>query len=267
MARNSKLCRKHRAGNQHPCRNERCVRSTIENRIALTGACEIHRALCAPELEQAGNFEIACHVLPVRHVGGDIVCTIHRKHDSFAFLADVMGKGLAAAMWTTHLVDLLHRAAEKSRNTCELLTCLNREIMRSRVRAPLTSAVAIHIDHTTDETHCSVAGHPAAVVLRNGSKPEFVSEGGPILGVVGFRYTCRKLLLNPGDAIVAFSDGVLEIHNTAQGEFTTERAIASLTNKTAVSAEEKISILLSDTLSFADGGQSDDISIMALQRK
>jgi sigma-B regulation protein RsbU (phosphoserine phosphatase) len=242
------------------------VRSNIESRIALTGASEIHHALCAPEFEQAGNFEVASRVLPLRHVGGDIVCTIHREHDSFLFLADVMGKGLAAAMWTTHLVDLLHRAAEGSRNTCELMTRLNQEIMRSRVRAPLTSAVAVHIDHHSDATYCSVAGHPAAVVLRNGSAPELVSEGGPILGVVDTRYTCRKLHLAPGESIVAFSDGVLEIHNASQEEFGTERSVAALSLKAAVSAEEKVSSLLAATLAFAEGRQLDDISIMALQR-
>src|SRR3954462_12501180 len=90
-----------------------------------TGASEVHRALCSPELERIGEYEIASRVIPARHVGGDFVCSFQQGNQTFAVLGDLMGKGLSAAMWITHLVDLMHRAAEDSQNTCDLLARLN----------------------------------------------------------------------------------------------------------------------------------------------
>lgn len=50
-------------------------RIASETRTATTGATEVHRALCGPEWQHIGSYEIASHIVPVRHVGRDLVYT------------------------------------------------------------------------------------------------------------------------------------------------------------------------------------------------
>jgi sigma-B regulation protein RsbU (phosphoserine phosphatase) len=210
---------------------------------------------------------MASRVVPARHVGGDFVCTFQQGNQTFAVLGDLMGKGLSAAMWITHIVDLVHRAAESSLNTCDLLARLNVEILSSRVRAPLTSAVAICVDHSTNQVSSASAGHPPAVLVRANGKVETLHEGGPIMGVFPTaRYTCSDMNLERGDAIVALSDGVIEAHNADGEDFTMDRVLKTLSGSAASPAKRKLVNLLEATESFSANAQFDDVSLLVIQR-
>lgn len=249
------------------CRTPACTRFEKETRVAIIGASEVHRALCAPDSQRIGAYEIASRVIHARYVGGDFVCTFQQGNQTYAVLGDLMGKGLSAAMWITHIVDLVHRAAESSQNTCDLLAKLNSEILNSRVRAPLTSAVAICVDHSTNQVSCSLAGHPPAVLVRANGKVETMREGGPIMGVsLNARYTCRDLGFEAGDAIVAFSDGVIEAHDNEGEEFTMERVLAVLAGEAEAPAKRKLIRLLEASENFAGDNQFDDVSLLVIQR-
>src|SRR5687768_14485400 len=70
-------------------------------------AAQVHRRLCAPRHVTFGNFEIASEIFAVRHLPGDFF-TVEEKSDGVILaLGDICGKGLAAGMWTTHLVGLV----------------------------------------------------------------------------------------------------------------------------------------------------------------
>ena len=53
-----------------------------------------------------GDFDIACSTVPARHVSGDFVITFEQNGAWYLALGDLMGKGLSAAMWLTHVLDL-----------------------------------------------------------------------------------------------------------------------------------------------------------------
>lgn len=249
------------------CQDITCTRIARETGVAVRGASEVHRALCAPEFQRIGAYEIASRVVPARHVGGDFVCSFQQGNQTYAVLGDLMGKGLSAAMWITHIVDLVHRAAESSQNTCDLLAQLNTEILNSRVRAPLTSAVAVCVDHSTNQVSVASAGHPPAILVRGCSKVETISEGGPIMGVFpNARYACRDMELGQGDAIVAFSDGVIEAHNDNGEDFSIDRALKTLSAGAASPAKGKLGSLLAATEAFAADAQFDDVSLLVIQR-
>lgn len=249
------------------CRDRECARIANETRIAITGATEVHRALCAPESQKVAGFEIACRVVPARHVGGDFICSFEHAGKTFALLGDLMGKGLSAAMWVTHTIDLMHRAAEGSRNVCELLRQLNLEILNSRVRAPLFSAIGVAIDHRTGMITCAAAGHPPAIILRSNSRPELTTVGGPLLGAFSCaKYSCQQIRLSAGESIVLFSDGLIEACNDEYQEFTLDRAQKVLSESAALSPSDKISRLLDASMCFSGENPLDDVSLMVVQR-
>ena len=73
---------------------------------ALIEAAQVYRRLCAPHLVRYGDFEIASETFAVRHVPGDFFTIEETPTGVVLALGDICGKGLAAGMWTTHLVGL-----------------------------------------------------------------------------------------------------------------------------------------------------------------
>lgn len=248
------------------CNNRDCARVQREIRTAVSGAAEVHHALCAPEWQQVEDFEIATRIIPVRHVGGDFVCTLQVEGSTLAVLGDLMGKGLSAAMWITHIIDLVHRAAENFSMLSEMMAKLNAELIRSRVRAPLTSAFAILIDHRSSQVSCTSAGHPPAILVRADASTELLSEGGPLLGVFAdAQYKVRTFGVGVNDAVVAFSDGVIETERSTDEQFSVERALRILARHAAAGARQKVAALFEASQAFGGGRVVDDVSALVVQ--
>ena len=85
-----------------------------ELHTAIFEAAQVHRRLCAPRLVRYGDFEIASEIFAVRHLAGDFFTIRHTNSGVILALGDVCGKGLAAGMWTTHLVGLIGARAAYS---------------------------------------------------------------------------------------------------------------------------------------------------------
>src|ERR1044071_306256 len=81
---------------------------------AIFEAAQVHRRLCAPRLVRAGDFEIASEIFAVRHLPGDFFTVRSHNDETIFALGDISGKGLAAGMWTTHVVGLTNNYAAQT---------------------------------------------------------------------------------------------------------------------------------------------------------
>ncbi len=129
----------------HAVRQEPRLGHTVTGDLLL-GAKEVHEALCAPASQRIGNFDIARAMVPARHVSGDFVATFEQNGAWFLAVGDLMGKGLPAAMWLTHVLDLIRRCCETGQTLPGIMQSLNREMHRSRVGVPLTSLFLARLD-------------------------------------------------------------------------------------------------------------------------
>lgn len=248
------------------CRAPQCARLAHETRLAVTGATEVHRALCMPERAVLGDFQIVSKIIPSRHVSGDFIHALHYGNRSYVVLGDLMGKGLSAAMWVTHIVDLVHRAAELSENAGDLLANLNTEILESRVRAPLTSAVVVAIEDDTHNVSVASAGHPPALILRASACVECTPVGGPLLGAFSnARYSTHEVMLRSGDSLVAFSDGLVDC-SSGHEDFDNHRIADVLTKNAAAAGAEIAAKLVEAAYEFSAGSLVDDLSVLLVQR-
>ena len=93
-------------------------------------------------------------------------------------------------------------------------------------------------------------------------------KGGPLLGALeGAEFQSGELMLEPGDTLVAYSDGVLECRNTAGEEFGLERLMASVMEAKQQSAQATLMMLLAAVQDFANGSPLlDDVSLNLIQR-
>src|SRR5437899_9280913 len=136
-----------------------------ELHTAIFEAAQVHRRLCAPRLVRYGNFEIASEIFAVRHLPGDFF-TVEETHDGVLLaLGDICGKGLAAGMWTTHLVGLVGAHTAVTSEPEPIVAWVIRDISRI-TSVPLASLFLARLDPIRGRLDYCSAGHPPALLLR-----------------------------------------------------------------------------------------------------
>jgi sigma-B regulation protein RsbU (phosphoserine phosphatase) len=135
-------------------------------------------------------------------------------------LGDICGKGLAAGMWTTHLVGLLGARMAVNTTIEGIVAGVNRDICLLKSFMPLVSLFIAKLDPNTGVVKYCSAGHPPAFLLRANGELELLSDGGMLLGVVAAApYACGSFTLGEGDVLMVYSDGITESQNGAGEEF------------------------------------------------
>jgi serine phosphatase RsbU (regulator of sigma subunit) len=209
-----------------------------ELHTAIFEAAQVHRRLCAPRLVRHGDFEIASEIFAVRHLPGDFF-TVEETNDSVILaLGDICGKGLAAGMWTTHLVGLVGAHTTGTLKPAAIVASVNQDICGMTSAVPLASMFLAKLDPVTGFVEYSSAGHPPAFLLRANGELESLSEGGLLLGVLpDASYVSGSFKLRAGDVLMIYSDGVTESLNNAGEEFGYARLEKQLRRAQASSAD------------------------------
>jgi phosphoserine phosphatase RsbU/P len=191
-------------------------------------------------------------------------------------LGDISGKGLAAGMWTTHLASLVGARAAVRSEPEVIVAGVNRDVCLTASTVPLSSLLVAQLDATGNSLEYCSAGHPPALLLRADGRMETLSEGGLLLGVLpNAPYVRGKVEMQPGDVVLAYSDGVYETLNNSEEEFGLARIKAHLRNATINSQDGKKnnsaeSILFSVLGAVQDFAAShplvDDLSLVVIRR-
>jgi Stage II sporulation protein E (SpoIIE) len=156
-------------------RSSRDTRMPLPSTDALlAAAAQVHKALSAPATQRIGSFEVACATAAARRVSGDFVISFRAGEHSYIALGDLMGKGVAAAMWLTHVIDVLKRACEYSGELHEVMRVLNKEMYASRVGVPLTSLFLAHMEKNRVTYSCAGCLPDEGRQFR-----DFVAQGRP----------------------------------------------------------------------------------------
>src|SRR6266705_1616191 len=155
-----------------------------ELHTAVFEAAQVHRRLCAPRLLHYEDFEIASEIFAVRHLPGDFF-TVEETNDGVILaLGDICGKGLAAGMWTTHVVGLVRAHTARTSEPEAIVARVNRDLSVMSPLRPLASLFLAKLDSATGVLDYCSAGHPPAFLLRANGKLESLTEGGLLLGVL-----------------------------------------------------------------------------------
>src|SRR5271155_4283780 len=176
---------------------------------AIYEAAQVQRRLCAPRELVWGEFEIAGEIFPVRHLSGDFFKVMELASALGVILGDIAGKGLAAGIWQAHLMGLIKGSARRHPNPGDAVAEDNHELCHDDGAPPLSALFFARIDPRTNELVYCNAGLPAPLLLRDNKTLERLEEGGPMLGALrNAAFQTGSVTLNPGDMLVAYSDGV-----------------------------------------------------------
>jgi len=212
--------------------------------------------------------------------GGDL-SAVFSCSDNIArvVLADCVGHGYMASGVARHVHHLLHKHQD-IRNTATLLSALNDEFTldseRSKGALRLTTVVTGTFDGTTGEFNFAYAAHPRMLLwrARQGTFLEIGEglENLPIGFVTGEMYNEQSVCLQPGDMILAFSDGATEVRSPNDDQLTPagflHLAATALANlPIPVSLPDFSSALLEGLQSYHGSTEiEDDVTLLTLRR-
>jgi serine phosphatase RsbU (regulator of sigma subunit) len=195
-------------------------------------------------------------------MGGDFF-HIARLSDGTAgiCICDVMGHGVRAALITAMLRALIETHATKVGDPGRFLTELNNEFTRiMKQTGTLVFATVLYCVINIGErgARFARAGHPAPLrVRRTAGEVQMVACGegssGPAMGLIPTaRFNTTQAELAPGDFLLFFTDGVVEVENKAGSDFGIEGLRQSIRSNLDQPTESLLEAVISDVYKFAD---------------
>jgi phosphoserine phosphatase RsbU/P len=234
-------------------------------------AREIQTWLVPSEPPVVPNGDIAFATRPQNSVAGDYYDAFYPEPNNPRFMlvmADVAGKSVPAALLMATLQASLRTIAGEGAKLDDLVLRLNRyACAHSLDGRRFTTAVIAEYDPSTRRIAYVNAGHNAPILRRRNGDTCSLDVGGLPLGIEsGAVYQTGVEELRPGDALIFFTDGVVEAFNEAGEEFGNSRWLAAIRALPEFSAQQSLQFLMQRVDQFAGATrQSDDITCLVFR--
>ncbi len=221
-----------------------------------------------PPLPGNARVDIAARLEPARHIGGDLYDYFLIDEDQLFFtVGDVSDKGIPAALFMAVTKTLLKGIAEKGMSPSEVLLKCNHELCGGNDSMMFVTLFCGILDLRSGRLRYSNAGHEHPFLLRRGARPErLIVPDGFLLGVnEEASYETMETLLQPGDKLIVYTDGVTEAINSAGEFYSDSKLLDQIESCASLSADGIASRILQSVKTFSSGvPQADDITLLAI---
>ncbi len=241
------------------------AKERMERELEIAG--EVQRNLLPTQFPTTAGYTYAARNSPARHVGGDFydVIKVDSEHVGL-LLADVSDKGVHAALIMAVTRTLFVANARRSVSPAEVALAVHNGLLEVAENDDMFVTVFYGVLHLTSGELCYVrAGQDKPLLYRAaGGAPETLDAEGRFLGMLpGLTLEERRVKVNPGDLLVAYSDGVPDAVNTATESYGVERLSALLDRQRHATADEVCSAILDDVFAFRGPAPAfDDITVL-----
>ena len=226
----------------------------------------MQRALLPASLPAVPHGSLAARWLPASAFGGDCYDVLQLDATRFAIsVADVCGKGLAAALLMSNLQASVRAFAASDSTPVSIAASVNAALVRNGgLRRFVTFFYAVY-DSTTRELTFANAGHNPPMLVSADGAVRRLAAGGMVLGV--FEATTveqQSVQLQPGDRLVLFTDGIVEAENAADEEFGDARLLDIVVERRSAAAGTLVDDIFAGVAHFAGGPLRDDATVVVL---
>lgn len=220
-------------------------------------------------LEKQFSVELAATLVPTREVGGDLYCAFAADDDRLVLImGDVSGKGIPASLFMVRASTLVRLLGRQIREPAVILATLNDELEADNPSGMFVTVLCAIYERASRRLTLANGGQCRPVLLRPGQPPAWAFPRlGTALGLAdGMKFEQIDMVLEPGDAIVLYTDGVSEAFNPHDECYGDTRLLAELARSNGSPASDVTTALLQSVRTFADGTpQSDDIAALVLR--
>jgi serine phosphatase RsbU (regulator of sigma subunit) len=234
----------------------------------LEVARQVQLELLPPRDPQLEGFDISAYNFPTEEVSGDYYDWVRIYEDQIGIvIADVSGKGVPAALLMAFLRASLRAATHIGYAPHISMTKVNYLLWESIERNQFVTAFYGILDATNRTLAYSNAGHSPALLMNADGTAKFEERGGVPLGMFrDTRYYEYFETLEPGQALVLYTDGVTEATNAAGEEYGRDRLVEAVRQSRHLSAREMVDFIHRDLAAWTEGrGLSDDVTVFILK--
>jgi sigma-B regulation protein RsbU (phosphoserine phosphatase) len=229
-------------------------------------ACVVQeRFMEAPDVKtQALTHSARCRQM--RALGGDCFDFLPLPGRRVALtVADASGKGLPAALIIANVQSSLRTAALFApEDAAAVVEAVNRQLHASSSTDRYATLFYGVFDEDTRTLQYVNAGHNPPMVIRADGSIIWLESGALPVGVFADTvYKARAVQLNPGDLIVAYTDGVVEAVNPAGEEWGVGGLLAALAASQRRQPDRMVQAAFNALDEFSDDSQTDDATILA----
>jgi len=242
----------------------------------LSDASRIQHAILPSEFppfpEIADKIDIHASMEAAKNVGGDFYDFFRIGEDRIGFnIADVSGKGVPAAIFMAVSRTLLRTTGLQGYQSQKAIELVNDILARESIDSMFVTCFYGILNLQTGSLDFTNAGHNVPYILRaNGQLEPLTGHTNIVLGAFeGFDYLNDHATLNPGDTLVAYTDGVTEAETLSHEQYGEKRLEALLSSGlTGKDCHEITQAIIQSVADFTGGAdQSDDLTLLALKRK
>jgi sigma-B regulation protein RsbU (phosphoserine phosphatase) len=234
-----------------------------EQRERMTREAEeartIQQALLPRTSPLIPGFRVSGVTIPAGSVGGDWYDFIPLSGGRWGLvLADVSGKGTAAALLMSATRGMLRSLAQTSSGPAEVLTRLNNMMIDDFPSGRFVTMVYAELDPSTRILRIACAGHLAPLLVDPSGHRWINHEHGLALGISASKFSETAVTLGEHSRIAFYSDGITEAELDSGEEYGAERLLAQMR-----SADVTPEGLLADVRKFVNGtGLRDDATVI-----
>ncbi|MFI7577327.1 SpoIIE family protein phosphatase [Micromonospora sp. NPDC049497] len=231
----------------------------------------LQQSLLPPVLPVVEGIGFAAEYVPTgddADVGGDFYDVLPLPDGRWlVVIGDVSGKGVQAAAVTGLVRDVIRVLVGDGKPLPEALARLNETLCERGGGRYCTLALAAVRPGDGDQLDVSLhlAGHDRPVLLRSGGGADFIGTGGTALGLLdSIASPTAEFPLDPGDALIFYTDGVTE-RRRGRELFGTDRLREAAAPLAGYSADVIAARLRSTAIGFSPETPRDDIAILVLR--
>ena len=250
--------------------NARLLRDAEDKRRMdqeVATAREVQAALMPEEFSSTRAFEVAGLCVPCNELGGDYVDQFDLGNGRQALVvADVCGKGIAASLLAAALQGALAAEITQDRPLGEIVQRVNRvHCSLAPIGRFITMLTAVlendGVLRFVNAGHCPLMHVHAGGVATLG-------QGGMALGLdEDARYEAGEIRMRPGDAVVLYSDGIIECEGPGRELFGEKRLEQLLAGKRGAAAADVLASVRNAVEEFRRGVPvSDDLTVLVVRR-
>ena len=236
----------------------------------LNVASGIQQSILPTVFPSRDDYQIYASMEPARNVGGDFFDVVRLEDDRVGLaIADVSDKGVPAALFMMSSRTWMKGAAISSPEPGTVLGEVNALLHEDNDTQMFVTVLYAVYDPETGEFTYASGGHDAPLLVHSDGSSELLPlTGGIVLGIVpDLAYGQKSVVLDHGETLVLYTDGVTEAMNGEGEQFGIERLRKVFTGRAPKDANEAAHKVFEAVNTFADGAaQSDDITCLTLRR-
>lgn len=245
---------------------EALQRERLEHEMDV--ARRIQLALLPKELPKLEDWRLAAYYQPARAVGGDFYDLVSFADGRLGlFIGDVTDKGVPAALVMATTRTLLRAVTLETLSPGQVLERVNNLLLPDIPANMFVTCLVAILDPASGRLRFANAGQNLPYRRTRDGVAELHASGMPLGLFAEMLYEEKEVVIEPGECVIFYSDGLVEAHNNQREMFSSDR-LQTLMKEGFEDSQTMIDCMLHELQAFTgtDWEQEDDITLVGLKR-